>query len=215
MKNKRLQVKKVLALLDAEYPNHTTLLQYSNAFELLIAVILSAQTTDEQVNRVLPHLFAEYPNAESLSHARQSSVETLVHATGFYKNKARNIIACAKKLVNDFNSCVPDTIEALITLPGVGRKTAGVVLYHIYSLPAIIVDTHFGRVCRRLGLTDETDPTKVEFVLRDITAEEQWGMASMVVNFHGRRVCKSRQPECERCVLESLCEHCGNAAHIK
>lgn len=215
MKDKRVTAKKVLALLDREYPDHKTLLLYNNPFELLIAVILSAQTTDEQVNRVLPDLFARYPTATELAQAKQKDVEVVVHATGFYKNKTKNIIACAQKLLSDFKGQVPTSMEELTSLPGVGRKTAGVVLYHVHQLPAIIVDTHFGRVCRRLGFTAEMDPTKLEYIVSEIIPKQDWGLASMVVNFHGRRVCKSRAPECERCVVSSLCQNKGNAAAIK
>lgn len=206
---------KALSLLEKEYPNYQTLLQYKNPFELLLAVIMSAQTTDEQVNSVTPQLFKKYPDALSLSRAAQSDVEQLIFKTGFYKNKAKNIIATSKVLIEKYNGEVPSTMDELTSLPGVGRKTAGVVLFHIYDLPAIIVDTHFGRLCRRLAWTSENDPTKVEFAIRELLPENKWGIASMVVNFHGRRVCKSRQPLCAQCCLYALCPNRDDASTIK
>lgn len=209
------RLRSILTILEKEYPNYQTLLTFHNAYELLIAVILSAQTTDEQVNRVTPALFAQYPTPDALAHAPQQDVEQCIFTTGFYKNKAKNIIGAAKHVVSRFSGKVPDTMEQLTTLPGVGRKTAGVVLYHIFGKPAIIVDTHFGRLCRRLGLTTHTDPHKVETALQDLLPHKYWSMASMVVNFHGRRVCKSRIPECHRCALYDLCPNHDNAHHIK
>lgn len=204
-----------LSRLEQEYPDYQTLLYFNNAFELLIAVILSAQTTDEQVNRVTTTLFQNYPSPEALSTAAQKDIEQIVFTTGFYKNKAKNIIAAAKGLVENYKSIVPSDMDALTSLAGVGRKTAGVVLFHIFNIPAIIVDTHFGRLCRRLGWTDETDPKKVEYAISTLLPKEKWGIASMVVNYHGRRVCKSRLPECERCVVYATCPHRDNAKDIK
>lgn len=206
---------KILDLLEKEYPNYHTLLTFHNPFELLIAVILSAQTTDDQVNRVTPQLFEKYPTPQTLSTAKQNDVEKLIFTTGFYKNKTKNIIHTAKKLVEKYNSEVPDNMESLTDLPGVGRKTAGVVLFHVYNLPAIIVDTHFGRLCRRLGWTEQKDPTKVEIEIKTLLPESRWGITSMIVNYHGRRVCKSRNPECQRCVLYHLCPNKDNANQIK
>lgn len=215
MRKKTEHISKIIALLKREYPAHDTLLQYSNAYELLMAVILSAQCADEQVNRVLPSLFSQYPDLTTLAKAAQHDVEQLVRSTGFYKNKASNLIACAKKLLSNFSGNVPNTMEELTTLPGVGRKTAGVVLHHIFGKPAIIVDTHFGRVCRRLGLSNQKDPEKLELAVGSQIPEAQWGLVSMVVNFHGRRVCKSRAPDCEHCAIAALCKNKGRAATIK
>lgn len=215
MQSKQKKALHDLERLESEYPNYQTLLYFNNAFELLIAVILSAQTTDEQVNGVTPALFQNYPSPEALSTASISDIERIVFTTGFYKNKTKNIIGTAKALVEKYKSTVPSDMETLTSLPGVGRKTAGVVLFHIFDIPAIIVDTHFGRLCRRLAWTEETDPKKVEDDIAVLLPREKWGIASMVVNYHGRRVCKSRLPECERCVLYGTCPHRDNAKDIK
>lgn len=205
----------IITLLEKEYPHHRTLLSFNNAFELLISVILSAQTTDEQVNRVTPQLFTQYPTPQDLAHANRNEVEKIIFTTGFYKNKTTHIIGAAKKLVEHHNSEIPNSMELLTTLPGVGRKTAGVVLFHIYNIPAIIVDTHFGRLCRRLEWTNHKDPKKVEIAIKTLLPETQWGLASMVVNFHGRNICKSKDPECTHCVLYKLCPNRDNASYIK
>ncbi len=201
---------RIIALLRKEYPDHHTLLRFSNPFELLVSVILSAQTTDNQVNKATPALFQRYPSPEALAQAKPSHVESLIFSTGFYKDKARNIIATAQKLVDTFGSQVPCKMEALVTLPGVGRKTAGVVRYHIFGEPAIIVDTHFARVSRRLGWTDATDPRKIEQDIARLFSQTVWSELSMTVNFHGRRICKARSPLCRQCVLSKFCPSANN-----
>lgn len=183
------------------------MLSYTNAFELLIAVVLSAQTTDAQVNKITPALFSRYPDSHALAGARQEEVEGLIHSTGFYRSKARNIIGASKVLVEDFGGRVPQTMEELVRIPGVGRKSAGVVLHHIFDKPAIIVDTHFGRVVRRLGLTAHEDPKRVE---QDIAAQldrAYWSEFSMTANLHGRALCHARKPRCSECFLLPWCAY--------
>jgi endonuclease-3 len=180
-------------------------LRYRTPFELLIGVILSAQTTDEQVNNCTPALFHRYPDALRLSRADPEDLEELVHATGFYRVKARNIKAAAQHLLEHHGGQVPDSMEALVLIPGVGRKTAGVVLHHVFGKPAIIVDTHFGRVCRRLGFSRHDDPGDLESDLSRLFAPEEWGDCSMLLNLHGRRVCTARKPRCADCFLLDTC----------
>lgn len=195
----------VLKSLTAEYPDAVPLLNFRSPYELVISVILSAQTTDSQVNRVTPRLFEKFPDAESLARADVAEVERIVHSTGFYRTKARNIIGAAVELSRRFHGTVPDTIDDLLLLPGVGRKSANVVVSHVHGLPGIIVDTHFGRVCRRLGFTSEKDPGKVEREIAAIIPPYDQTSFSMTVNYHGRYCCKARVPECFRCVVRTLC----------
>ena len=180
-------------------------LMFGSPFELLIAVILSAQTTDEQVNRATPELFRRYPDALRLSRADPSDLEQLIYGTGFYRAKARNIKAAAQYLMDVHNGQVPDTMEALVPIPGVGRKTAGVVLHHVFNKPAIIVDTHFGRVCRRLGFSRHEDPERLEQDIARLFPAENWGECSMLLNLHGRRICTARKPLCADCFLIDTC----------
>lgn len=181
------------------------MLRYRTDFELLIAVILSARTTDALVNRVTPALFAKYPDAEGLAHAAVSEVEQIVKPTGFYRMKAKNIVACANKLAGDHGGRLPATMEELVALPGVGRKTAGVILAVIHRKNAIIVDTHFGRVARRLGLTSQTEASKVEREIARRVDEHLWSSLSMLLNRHGRRYCTARSPKCCECPIAELC----------
>jgi endonuclease-3 len=195
----------VFERLDPMYPDKRPLLQYSSAFELLIAVILSAQTTDAQVNLVTPELFRRFPTPEALAAATLSELEELIYSTGFYRAKAKNIRAAARSLAEDYRGELPRTMEELTRMPGVGRKTANVLLGVLYGLPSIVVDTHFGRVVRRIGLTAETTPDRVERELTAIVPAEIRTPFSMAVNFHGRYVCTSRTPSCYRCPVADLC----------
>ena len=199
------RVRRVVGALRAEYAETPTLLVHRNAFELLISVILSAQTTDAQVNSVTGKLFAEFPDARSLAAAELSRIEAIIHSVGFYRVKARNIRAAAGELEARFGGVVPREIEQLITLPGVGRKSANVVVGHIWGEPAIIVDTHFMRVTRRLDLVDATDPTRIEFELKAWVPVEIQYEFSMLVNFHGRRYCTARKPTCADCPIRAIC----------
>jgi endonuclease-3 len=199
----------ILDVLNNEYKDRGPLLEFRNPFELLAAVSLSAQTTDAAVNRVTPELFRRWPDPESLSGADSVELEELVHPLGFFRQKARNLIAASRMLVEDYGSTVPENMDELTSLPGIGRKSANVIRSHVWKLPAIIVDTHFGRVCRRLGLTEETDPDKVEHAMQVFIPAARWSEFSMTANLHGRRYCMSRKPDCGACPLEGLCPKIG------
>jgi endonuclease III len=191
--------------LEELYEAPRTLLEHSGPYQLLIAVILSAQTTDAQVNRVTPALFAAFPLPADLAGAPPAAVEEIIHPLGFYRNKTKSIISAAKAIHERFADEVPVEMEELLTIPGVGRKSANVVRGAIHGLPAVIVDTHFKRVASRLGLTHEKDPLKIERALAvEIPAELQTPL-SMELNFHGRDTCTARKPACTRCVLNDIC----------
>jgi endonuclease-3 len=199
------RAKEVLARLSDEYPDARCELDHSNAYELLAATILSAQCTDVRVNMVTPALFARFPTPEDLAVADPVEVEDLVRSTGFYKNKARSLVGMARALVQRYDGEVPSAMEELVTVPGVGRKTANVVRSVAMDLPGLPVDTHVGRLSNRLGLTTETDPVKVEYVLDEMLPPAQWGRFSLLLILHGRRVCASRKTRCDVCVLADLC----------
>jgi endonuclease-3 len=196
----------ILERLKAAYPEARTALDHRDAFELLVATILSAQTTDARVNLVTPVLFARYPNAAALARARPAAVEEIIKSTGFFRNKARSIIGMAQGLVADFDGQVPRTMEQLLTLPGVGRKTANVVLGNAFGInDGIVVDTHVTRLSRLLGLTRQTDPAKIERALMKLFPRDDWALLSHLLIFHGRQVCIARRPRCGDCVLADLC----------
>ncbi len=196
----------IFNLLDKHYPKEISFIHFKSNFQLLISVILSAQTTDRQVMGVVPYLFEKYPDPLSLSKGNLDDIMDIIKPVGFYKVKAANIKKTAIKLLEDFNGTVPNTIEQLITLPGVGRKSANVVVGTVFGKPAIIVDTHFGRVVRRLGLTLSEDPDKVEKDIALLIPEEKQYRFSMTANLHGREICRSRKPLCKACFLKSLCK---------
>ena len=191
--------------LTFEYPDARCELNHRNPFELLAATILSAQCTDERVNMVTPALFRRYPDPESLAAANPADVEEIVHSTGFYRAKAANLIGMATGLVERFGGEVPSATEDLVTLAGVGRKTANVVRSVALGLPGLPVDTHVGRLVRRLGITDEEDPVRVERVLNDMIAPDERGLFSLRLILHGRRVCPARKPRCGDCTLADYC----------
>jgi endonuclease-3 len=194
--------------LAEEYPGveqDLTALSHQGAFQMLVATILSAQTTDERVNMVTPALFAAYPTATDLAGANPDDVEELIRPTGFFRNKTKSIITMAQALDERFDGEVPQTMEELVTLPGVGRKTANVVLSVAFGLPGLPVDTHVGRLTRRLGLTTETDPVKVELDLNKLIPPQERGTFSLRLILHGRKVCVARKPRCELCVLNDFC----------
>ncbi len=196
----------VLERLRREYPDARTELLYRTPFELLVATILSAQTTDVRVNMVTPALFARYPDATALAGADTNELETIIRSTGFFRSKARSLMGMSRALVERFGGSVPCTMDALVTLPGVGRKTANVVLGNAcHRNDGIVVDTHVGRLAVRLGLTKETDPVKVEQVLVRLIPQDDWTIISHLLIFHGRRVCTARAPACTRCVLLDIC----------
>ena len=191
--------------LTFEYPDARCELNHRNPFELLAATIWSAQCTDERVNMVTPALFRRYPDPESLAAANPADVEEIVHSTGFYRAKAANLIGMATGLVERFGGEVPSATEDLVTLAGVGRKTANVVRSVALGLPGLPVDTHVGRLVRRLGITDEEDPVRVEMVLNDMIAPDERGLFSLRLILHGRRVCPARKPRCGDCTLADYC----------
>jgi len=196
----------ILDRLKRAYPDARCALDHRNAFELLVATILSAQTTDVRVNLVTPKLFSRYPNAAALARARQPDVEAIIKSTGFFRNKARSIIGMAQAVVADHKGRVPGTMDELLTLPGVGRKTANVVLGNAFGLnEGVVVDTHVARLSRLLGLTRQTDPVKIEQALMKLFPRDDWALLSHLLIFHGRRVCIARRPKCGECVLADLC----------
>lgn len=192
--------------LERLYPDAHCELNHENAFQLLIATILSAQCTDVRVNMVTPALFKKYPTPSHLAKAKLEDVERLIHSTGFYKNKAKNIIACCQSLVSDFDSNVPQTIEELSSLAGVGRKTANVVISNCFGINhGVVVDTHVKRISTLLKLTKSDTPEKIETDLMKLFPVEKWGMLSHLLIFHGRRTCIARRPQCDLCELLDLC----------
>lgn len=202
---KKERAKAILELLADHYPDAHCALHHKNAFELLVATILSAQCTDERVNLVTPQLFKKYSNAKKMSQAALLDLERLIHSTGFYKNKAKNIKACAEKLVEKYHGEVPNIMEELCELPGVGRKTANVILGNIFSLPGLVVDTHVMRVSNRLDLARGIDAVKLEKDLQIVIPESQWTIYSHYIITHGRSVCTARKPDCKNCFLNHLC----------
>ena len=199
------RAREVARRLALEYPDAVCELDHENPFQLLVATILSAQTTDVRVNMVTPALFARYPTAEDLAGADLADVEEIVRSTGFYANKSRSVVGMARALVERFGGEVPTRREDLVTLPGVGRKTANVVRSVGFDLPGLPVDTHVGRLSRRLGLTTQEDPVKVELELNSYLPAAERGRFSLRMIQHGRRVCEARRPRCEVCVLADIC----------
>lgn len=199
----------VLALLAELYPAPETALDHQNALQLLVATILSAQCTDKRVNLVTPALFARYHTAADYADAEPAELEEYVKTTGFFRNKAKNIRACCRLLVDRHGGEVPGTLEELVALPGVGRKTANVVLGNAFDTPGITVDTHVGRLSRRLGWTRHADPVKVERVLMKLWPREKWTTASHLLILHGRAVCHARKPRCEGCAVRPHCPRVG------
>jgi endonuclease-3 len=196
----------ILARLRAAYPDARCALDHRNAFELLCATILSAQCTDARVNLVTPELFAAYPTPEVLANARPADVEAIIKSTGFFRNKTRSLIGMAQALVTEHGGRVPRTMEQLRVLPGVGRKTANVILSNAYGInEGVTVDTHVARLSRLLGLTRESDPAKIEQDLMPLFPRDDWGLLSHLLIFHGRRVCIARRPRCGECVLSDIC----------
>jgi endonuclease III len=200
------RVEKILEMLEKQHPDAKTALNYSNPLEILVATMLSAQTTDERVNTVTLTLFKKYRSPEDYSKVDIKELEQDIRSTGFYHNKARNLQNTAKLLVQKYNSQVPKTMEELIELPGVARKTANIVLYNAYGeIAGIAVDTHVRRLSQRLGLTESDDPTKIEEDIMKITPKQKWMELTDLLIFHGRQVCSARKPNCGVCVLNKIC----------
>jgi endonuclease-3 len=197
---------KVLDLLEKNYPNAKIALDYANPLQLLVATILSAQATDQQINMITPKLFKKYKTAEDYASADLQELEQYIKSSGFYHNKAKNIQKCCKALVEKFNSKVPRTMNELVDLPGVGRKTANIILANAFGIvEGVAVDTHVGRLAQRLGLSENKDPNKIEADLMKIVPKDQWMRITDLLIFHGRRVCTAKKPNCAGCVLNKIC----------
>ena len=205
----KLRAKKIYTGLNKLYPNAHCELDFKNPLQLLVATILAAQCTDKRVNMVTPALFKKYKKAEDFASAKKSELEELIKSTGFYKNKATSIIGMARKVCDDFGGKIPNNLDDLVSLPGVGRKTANVILGNAFDIPGITVDTHFGRLSRRFGWTKENDPVKVEFAVAELIPRKEWTNLSQRMIWHGRRVCHSRKPACGACSLAKLCPSFG------
>jgi endonuclease-3 len=199
----------IYRVLTKHYPNVRCELDFNNPLQLLIATVLSAQCTDKRVNAVTPALFKRYKKAEDFAGANLRELQSIIKSTGFYRAKAKSIKGLATKILVDYDGEVPNQLEELVKLPGVGRKTANVVLGHAFDTPGITVDTHFGRVSRRFGWTKETDPVKVEFEVMELIPEREWTNLSQRMIWHGRRICHSRKPTCGACPLAKLCPSFG------
>lgn len=200
------RVLRVLGLLDEHYGTAPICyLSHEDAWQLLVAVIMSAQCTDARVNTVTPALFAAYPTAEAMAAARQEEVEELIRPVGFFHTKAANIIACSREICTRFGGRVPDTIEELTSLPGVGRKTANVILGNVYGKESVVVDTHVKRISNKLGFTQESDPEKIEYDLMKVLPKDHWISYNMHIITLGRTVCTARRPDCANCFLRGEC----------
>ena len=207
MSQMKARTAKIRKILKTTYPGVKTQLRHRNPFELLIATILSAQCTDKQVNGVTKDLFKKLKTPDDFARASQKTVEKLIHSTGFFRNKAKNIRNCAICLIEKYKGNVPQTLDELVTLPGVGRKTANVVLGAAFNIPGIVVDTHVARISKRLGLTENSDPVKIEFDLMKIIPKNEWNDFCLHLIYFGRAICSARKPACPTCPLYDLCEY--------
>jgi endonuclease III len=201
------KVKAIIKILSKEIPDTTIALRFRNSLELLVATILSAQCTDVKVNQVTEKLFQKYRSAKDYAEADPAEFEEEIRPTGFYRNKAKSLRKCCQELVTRFGREVPKTLEELVTLPGVGRKTANVILGNAFGIPGIVVDTHVQRVSQRIGLTKNSDPVKIEFDLMEIVPKEEWTHLSNLLVWHGRRTCVARKPLCDRCPIRKWSDY--------
>jgi len=197
---------KIQHILKITYPDVKTQLRNTNPFELLVATILSAQCTDKQVNHVTKDLFNRLKTPQDFASASNETIEALIRSTGYFRNKAKNIKNCSKSLLEKYGGQVPQTLDELVKLPGVGRKTANVVLGSAFDIPGIVVDTHVARISKRLGLTENNNPVKIEYDLMEIIPREEWNVFSLQLIYFGRAICKARKPLCPTCPLYDLCE---------
>lgn len=198
-------MKKILVILSKEYPYAHIQLEYENPFELMVSTILSAQCTDARVNKVTEKLFKKYKKPKDYVNVPVEELEKDIFSTGYYKAKARHIKQASKVIIEKYNGKVPGTMDELLKLPGVGRKTANVILGHCYDTPGIVVDTHVGRIARRLGMTDSMNAEKIEYDLMEIIPKKEWVIFTHYLINHGRKVCTSRKAKCEQCVVSQLC----------
>jgi endonuclease-3 len=197
---------KIQHILKTTYPDVKTQLRNANPFELLVATILSAQCTDKQVNRVTKDLFNHLKTPQDFASASNEAIEELIRPTGYFRNKAKNIKNCSKSLLEKYDGQVPQSLDELVKLPGVGRKTANVVLGSAFNIPGIVVDTHVARISKRLGLTESNNPVKIEYDLMEIIPREEWNVFSLQLIYFGRAICKARKPVCPTCPLYDLCD---------
>ena len=209
------KIRKIIPLLKKMHPQAHCELDHRNPLELLIATILSAQCTDKRVNQVTPYLFKKYPIARAYAESAPGELEEEIKSTGFFRNKAKMIRETARELVTRFGGKVPDRLEDLVTLPGIGRKTANVILGTAFGVPGIVVDTHVLRVSQRLELTKNTDPVRVEFDLMEIVPKKGWTDFSSLLVFHGRYICKARKPLCDQCALTPYCDYFQKSLPLK
>jgi len=206
LKERRLRVEKIILNLSRLYPKITCGLIYNNPLELLVAVILSAQCTDVRVNKITPALFDSFPDVKAFADADRSSLEAAIQSTGFFRNKAKNIQLCCRQLLSEYAGRIPQTLPELVKLPGIGRKTANVVLGEIYGMQGAVVDTHVKRISRLLALTKNEDPVKIEQDLMKVVPQMNWNLFSHLLIYHGRNLCPARRPWCEHCPLrQRLC----------
>lgn len=204
----RQNIELIINILKRTYPDATCSLDFDTPFELLVAVVLSAQCTDERVNKTVPSLFAKYSTPEDFKNIDITELEKLIHPCGFYKNKAKNLKAAGKKVVEDFNGIVPHTMDELITIPGVGRKSANVIMLEAFNLPVgIAVDTHAKRLSNRIGLSSNSDPYKIEMDLLRIIPVKYYADINHLFMWHGRNTCTAQNPKCKECPIHNLCEH--------
>ncbi len=204
---KKEKVLHIKEYFDKTYGDAPCTLDYDDPFQLLVATVLAAQCTDARVNLVTPELFLKYPSVEAFSKAKEEDIEKIIFSTGFYRNKAKNIVACAKTLMEKHKGRVPDTMEELIALPGVGRKIANLLLGDVFGKPCIVVDTHCKRITNLLGLTKNTDPTKIEMDLRKVVPPEYGALFCHQLVEHGRTICIARRPKCDECGVKEICEY--------
>jgi len=215
LQSKRIRMEKILEQLYRAYPDSKCSLEHRSPFQLLISTMLSAQCTDERVNMVTPELFKHYPTARDMAEAPVEHLADLVRSTGFFNSKSRNMSACAKALVEQYDGEVPPDLDALVKLPGVGRKTANVVLGTGFRIPGLVVDTHVIRISNLLGMTRQKDAVKIEMELQKIIEKEHWVMFTHLIIDHGRAVCIARRPQCHQCVLAEFCPSVLPEAAIK
>jgi endonuclease-3 len=206
LNTRKTRVSKIRKILKTTYPHAKTQLRYDTPFELLVATILSAQCTDKQVNGVTGDLFKKLKTPDDFAGAPNEIIEALIRPTGYFRNKAKNIKNCAKSLMEKHNGQVPHTLSELVELPGVGRKTANVVLGSVFNIPGIVVDTHVARISKRLGLTGNNSPEKIEYDLMEVIPKEEWSDFSIQLIYFGRAICKARKPACALCPLYDLCD---------
>lgn len=200
------RARRILPVLERLYPDARVMLDFTSPLQLLIATILAAQCTDERVNQVTPALFRRYPTARAFAEADPAELEEMIRPTGFFRAKTKSVIGCCRALVERHGGQVPRTLEELTALPGVGRKTANVVLWNAFGIPGIAVDTHLGRVATRIGLAAADDPDTIEAQVCELFPKERWGVVTHLLGFHGRRTCLARKPRCPGCAIRTLCD---------